>query len=46
MAGLSGGQVTEDRREYSLTLCPKCDDLFMPALEKLCGFDGFGTDAI
>jgi hypothetical protein len=32
--------------EYGLVLCGKCDELFMPAHGKLCGFDGFGTDAI
>ena len=32
--------------EYNLVLCGKCDELFMPAHQKLCGFDGFGTDAI
>jgi hypothetical protein len=29
-----------------IILCPKCDDLFMPALERLRSFEGFGTDAI
>jgi hypothetical protein len=32
--------------EYGLLMCGKCDDLFMPAHIKLCGFDGFGTDGI
>ena len=32
--------------KYGLVLCGKCDELFMPAHHKLCGFDGFGTDAI
>ena len=63
VAGMCGGQITEDRRdgsghcpvcgtaithypEYRLALCGKCDELFMPAHEKLCDFDGFGTEAI
>jgi hypothetical protein len=32
--------------KYGLVLCGKCDELFMPAHQKLCGFDGFGTDFI
>ncbi|WP_020470026.1 hypothetical protein [Zavarzinella formosa] len=32
--------------KYGLVLCGKCDELFIPAHGKLCGFDGFGTDAI
>jgi hypothetical protein len=31
---------------HFIILCPKCDDLFMPALQKLRSFEGFGTDAI
>lgn len=63
LAGLGGGQITDDRRdgsgdcpvcgtaithysEYGIVLCRKCNELFMPAHGKLCGFDGFGTDAI
>jgi hypothetical protein len=29
-----------------IVVCGKCDELFMPAKEKLCGFEGFGTEAI
>lgn len=32
--------------KHGLVLCGKCDELFMSAHQKLCGFDGFGTDAI
>jgi hypothetical protein len=32
--------------KYHLVLCGKCDNLFLPAKEKLCSLDGFGTDAI
>jgi hypothetical protein len=40
------GTAITNYPEYSLVLCGKCDELFMPAHGKLCGFDGFGTDAI
>ena len=32
--------------EYGLVLCGTCDESFMPAHQRLCGFDGFGTEAI
>lgn len=31
---------------YFIALCPKCVELFMPALEQLGSFAGFRTDAI
>lgn len=34
------------RPPHFVILCPKCDELFMPALMRLRDFEGFGTEAI
>lgn len=40
------GTAITHYKECDLVLCGTCDEAYMPAHIKLCGFDGFGTDAI